>query len=116
MNSQLKAKAIDVAERTAATFAEAFLGGLILAPSLDISTVHAAMSAGVIAALAYTKSTLALFIGSNTVSPASLAPAPTDTVLPPAALAPPDPNYGTMNVGGVMITILPAQPPTGGHS
>lgn len=121
MNQQLKTKALDVAERTGATFAEAFVGGLILAPSLNITTVHAAITAGVIAALAYTKSTLALFVGSNTVSPASLVPAPTPA-LPPsnqldAAPMPqtqlPDPNYGTMSVGGVLITILPAKTPGG---
>lgn len=118
MDAALKAKALDVAERTGATFAEAMLGGLLLAPSLDLSSIHAAILAGVISAVAYTKSTLALFIGKNTVSPASLVPSPTKGVLPPsnpahAGLMPQKAEYGSMEVGGVMITVLPYHRPEG---
>lgn len=65
---------IDTLERTVATFAEAFIGGLSAPgvidllpghqPHVDLSGVQSAFLAGVIAALAVVKAALAKFSGS----------------------------------------------------
>lgn len=66
---------IDLAERTAATYVEAFLGLLLAGSIVDLSTARAAAVAAIPAALAVLKGTLSGFIGS----PTSAAALPRDT-------------------------------------
>lgn len=56
---------IDTAERTAATFCEVFVAGLVAGGTLDLSTARSAALAAVAAALAVIKSALATRSGSS---------------------------------------------------
>lgn len=67
---------LDTAERAGFTFAETFLGSLLLSGAFNLSGLHDAELAGVAAGLAVLKSAAASLVGSGTLSPASLAPAP----------------------------------------
>lgn len=67
---------IDAAERVALTFLESFVGALLVATQVDLSTAKAAAIAGLGAALALAKTIIAGKVG-GTVSPASLAKVPT---------------------------------------
>lgn len=92
----------DAAERVIATFIEAFLGAMLLSPVISISTLRAGAIAGMIAALSYVKSTVAMLLPSTGMSPASLvstAPAPQA----PNATG----NYGYPS--SVVINVSPSQ-------
>ena len=62
----------DMAERALATFVQAFLAIIIASETLNVSTLKAAMVAGIAAVLSAVKSALATKVGNP--SSASLAP------------------------------------------
>lgn len=55
----------DLAERVIATYLEAFVGLLLVAPALDIDAVTAALVAAIPAALSIVKGALSAFIGQK---------------------------------------------------
>jgi hypothetical protein len=65
----------DTAERVGLTYAETFLGLLLLGPTLDLSTAESAAAAALPAALAVLKAAVAA-LRAGTVSPASLVKPP----------------------------------------
>lgn len=95
----------DTAERVAATFAEGAVSAIILAPVLNIGALKTAALAGLMAAVTYLKSSLALLV-PNTQSPASLVPADPEPFTASPGIAPPvDTSFAA---GGILVTILPA--------
>ncbi|MEV8480224.1 hypothetical protein [Streptomyces sp. NPDC051173] len=73
---------LDLVERTAATYIEAFLGLLLAGTVTDLSTAKAAALSAVPAALAIAKGTLARFLG----------PSGTASALPTAKKSAPEPT------------------------
>lgn len=79
--NDLKAWAIDTAERTAFTFVQSFLGLIVVSAtnsvdSISVSTLEAAFVSAVISAFAVVKGALANRV--HGVSPASFVPASSD--------------------------------------
>lgn len=72
----------DIAERTIATYLEAFLGLLLAGSVTDLSTARAAAVAAIPAGLAIAKGAIARFLGSSGTAstlPAPKKPAPEPT-------------------------------------
>ncbi|MFJ8603378.1 hypothetical protein ACIREM_32670 [Streptomyces shenzhenensis] len=66
----------DLAERTIATYLEAFLGLLLASSVVDLSTAKAAAIAAIPAGLAVVKGALSAFVGSS--STAAALPKPSE--------------------------------------
>jgi hypothetical protein len=111
MSMSVKTAAVDVAERTIFTFIEAFVGAIILAPAINLSTEKAAALSGVAAGLAYLKSTVST-LRSGTITPASAAlpPIPPIPPLPVVQTAPAPSRPAVLGTGRPRPVPLPLPP------